>query len=69
MDKLHREHDFVQNMWKFMKACEQQPDKNEEFWTWAHESAEKLSRDYDNLSFTNDWIVSFLKFLDQEAAS
>lgn len=67
MDKLHREHDFVQNMWKFMKACEQKTQKDESFWEWAEEQGTKLEHDYNNMSFVPEWIASFLKFLDEEA--
>jgi len=69
MDKLHREHDFVQNMWKFMKWAETNHAETEEFWAQAEEYAAKLEHDYDNMSFVPDWIASYLKFLDQEAAS
>ena len=67
MDKLHREHDFIQKMWKFMKACEQHEPKDEDFWSWVHENAEKLSRSYGNMSFVNDWILSYMKFLEEES--
>lgn len=65
MDKLHREHEFIQSMWKFMKTCEQQENRDEAFWNWAHETAEKLSRNYGNFSFVNEWIPSYLKYLDE----
>ena len=65
MDKLHREHEFIQSMWKFMKTCEQQENRDEVFWNWAHETAEKLSRNYGNFGFVDDWILSYLKSLEE----
>lgn len=68
MDKLHREHDFIQNMWKFMKACETNKNHDDEFWSNVHDIADKLSRNYENMSFVNTWICSYLKFLEEETA-
>ena len=69
MDKLHREHEFIQSMWKFMKAAQQQSDMGSDaFWDRVQEAANQLSRKYGNMSFVNDWIVSFLKFLDEDGA-
>lgn len=67
MDKLHREHDFVTAIWKFMKACETKQQHDYEFWQWAQDEAELLWHKYDNLTFASDWLTSYLKFLDATA--
>ena len=64
MDKIHREYEFIQNMWKFMKACERRQPHDEKFWEWAEDQGGKLEHDYGNMSFVPIWISSFFKFLD-----
>lgn len=66
MDKIHREYEFVQNIWKFMKACEKQTDRSEAFWEWAEAEGAKLEKQYSNMSFVAEWVSSFLKFVDEE---
>lgn len=66
MDKLHVMHEFINSMWKYMKACEQREPKDEAFWDWAQGEAEKLSKEYGSMGFVDDWIVSFLKHLEEE---
>ena len=65
MDKLHREHQLITDMWKFMKACETKYNDTEEFWINAHNNAEIISTMYSNFPFINDWLSSYLKFLEE----
>ena len=62
---LTRLYEFINKLWKFMKSCEQQTNRDEAFWNWAHETAEKLSRNFGNFSFADDWILSYLKSLEE----
>ena len=67
MDKLHKEHEFVQKMWKYMKACEERKpkEKEEQFWMLTVSEGEALAHQYSNLTFASDWVASYLKFLDE----
>ena len=65
MDKLHREHQLITDMWKFMKACEMYYKDTEEFWTNTHSSATVLSILYSNFPFINAWLTSYMKFLEE----
>lgn len=65
MDKLHREHQLITDMWKYMKACENKYQDTEEFWTNAHNNATILSTMYSNFPFINDWLTSYMKFLEE----
>lgn len=65
MDKLLKEHQLITDMWKFMKACETYYKDTEEFWTNAHSNATVLSTLYSNFPFINDWLTSYLKFLEE----
>lgn len=67
MDKLHREHEFVTKLWKFMKAAEQHENRDEAFWNWAEKCIEMLDHDYGNMSFVKDWLVSYMKFLEEDS--
>lgn len=68
MDKLHKEHEFVQKMWKYMKSCEERKpkEKDHEFWMLTVSEGEALAHQYPNLSFAPAWIASYLKFLDED---
>lgn len=65
MDKLHREHAFVTRMWNYMKTCESAPARDDKFWQWAQNEAERIAHDFNNLSFASDWLISYMKFLDK----
>ena len=67
MNKLHKEHEFVQKMWKYMKACEERKpnEKEEQFWMLTVSEGEALAHQYPQLNFASDWIASYLKFLDE----
>lgn len=64
MDKLHREHEMILDVWKFMKRCEEENKPTTEFWQWAVDSAETLAMKYTTFTFINDWMASYLKYLD-----
>lgn len=65
MDKLHKEHEFVQKVWKFIKSCEEKQPHDDAFWDWAYSQAEQLSHAYEHLTYANDWLLSYLKSLDE----
>lgn len=65
MDKLQKEHQLITDVWKFMKSCETYYQDTEKFWTNAHSNAAILSTLYSNFPFINDWLASYMKFLEE----
>lgn len=65
MDKLHREHQLIIDVWKFMKSCETYYKDTEEFWTNVHSNAAVLATLYSNFPFITDWLTSYMKFLEE----
>lgn len=64
MDKLTREHEFVLAIWKFIKTCETS-EKTCQFWQWAQDEAEKIAHNYGNLGFADEWLIYYMKTLDE----
>ena len=64
MDKLHREHNFVTEIWQMMKKCECIESRDDSFWCWVQAYAERLSQKYADLSYAADWLISYMKSLE-----
>lgn len=64
MDTLHREHEFITNIWQWMKSCEQRFKDTEAFWNHIQSEGATLALTYYDLTFAPDWVASFLKYLD-----
>lgn len=65
MDKLHREHQLIKDVWALMKSCETNFTDTEQFWSLANQYAEMLSTKYSNFPFITDWLTSYMKFLEE----
>ena len=65
MDKLHREHQLIKDVWAFMKSCENNFTGTETFWSLVQRYAEFLATKYSNFPFITDWLTSYMKFLEE----
>lgn len=65
MDQLHREHEFVQKMWKFIKTARLWGDRDDNFWNWQQDTAELIASQYSDVPFAYDWLLSFQKSLEK----
>ena len=64
MDRLHQLHESVQEVWKFIKECENRQPHDEKFWNWAQDKASEIAA--SELSFISDWLISYMKFIERE---
>lgn len=65
MDLLRREHEFVQKIWLFVKACNMWGPKEDSFWRWQQDEAEKLAAEYSDVPFATGWLIAFQKSLEK----
>jgi len=65
VDKLHKEHELILRVWKYMKFCEQ-TEKDALGWANIQMEAEKIVHDFSNFGFISDWLISYMKFLNGE---
>ena len=65
MDRLHQEHNFVQEIWQFMKSCESAENHDAAFWQKAIDRAEHMTDKYRGMDFVAEWLTSYLKYLEK----
>lgn len=66
MDKLQREHEFINDIWQLIKHCEQAEDRGFLFWNALQDRGQALADKYKELTFVTDWVIAYMKFLNNE---
>ena len=65
MEPIKRKHEFVQRIWKFIRECEGQTNRDLAFWQAVQNTAEEIAKDFADVDFASDWLISYMRTLDK----